>query len=127
MDSSFFLTILVAAISFFMLLVTILFLFYKKFRFHQANITIASSLALSSPPSSFPHNQKYHVFSSFHGPDVRKTFLRHILKEFKIKGINPFIDNHIERSKPIDQRCNQRIQDCNYLALEELCFFHIVY
>ncbi|ESQ50955.1 hypothetical protein EUTSA_v10022545mg [Eutrema salsugineum] len=58
MDSYFFLAIVVAAISFFMLLVTIMFLFYKNSRFHQENITIASFLSPSSPPFSFPHNQK---------------------------------------------------------------------
>lgn len=50
---------------------------------------------------SFPHNWKHHVFPSFHGADVRRAFLSHILKEFRGKGIDLFIDNDIERSKLI--------------------------
>ena len=41
------------------------------------------------------------VFPSFHGADVRSNFLSHVLKEFKAKGIDIFIDNDIERSKSI--------------------------
>ncbi|CAH8263906.1 unnamed protein product [Arabidopsis lyrata] len=41
------------------------------------------------------------VFPSFHGADVRNNFLSHVLKEFKAKGIDIFIDNDIERSKSI--------------------------
>ncbi|KAF3571200.1 hypothetical protein F2Q69_00060254 [Brassica cretica] len=51
-------------------------------------------------PSS-PHNWKHHVFPSFHGADVRENFLSHIVKEFKSKAIDLFIDNDIERSKSI--------------------------
>ncbi|CAN6817411.1 unnamed protein product, partial [Brassica oleracea] len=49
----------------------------------------------------FSHDYTHQVFPSFHGPDVRKTLLSHILKELKSMGINPFIDNNIERSKSI--------------------------
>ncbi|CAL9224417.1 unnamed protein product [Arabidopsis halleri] len=106
MDSSFLSSFCVAAITFFTLLGTIYFMFYKKVKSHQENKTIASSsssssLSLSSTPSSLSRNRKHDVFPSFHGADVRKTFLAHILKEFKGKGIVPFIDNDIERSKSI--------------------------
>ncbi|KAL0754284.1 hypothetical protein Bca101_091952 [Brassica carinata] len=37
----------------------------------------------------------------FHGADVRENFLSHIVKEFKSKAIDLFIDNDIERSKSI--------------------------
>lgn len=58
------------------------------------------SSSLSSP-SYLSLNLKYHVFPSFHGADVRKAFLSHILKEFRSKGIDPFLDYDIERSKAI--------------------------
>ncbi|XP_018483273.2 probable disease resistance protein RPP1 [Raphanus sativus] len=61
----------------------------------------SSSLTLLASPSSPPRNWIHHVFPSFHGPDVRKTILSHIVKEFKSKGIDIFIDNDIERSKSI--------------------------
>ncbi|CAH8277391.1 unnamed protein product [Arabidopsis lyrata] len=97
MDSDFLSSFCVVAITFFM--------FYRKVKSHQENKTIASSssssLSLSSTPSSLSRNRKHDVFPSFHGADVRKTFLAHILKEFKGKGIVPFIDNDIERSKSI--------------------------
>ncbi|EFH47107.1 predicted protein [Arabidopsis lyrata subsp. lyrata] len=105
MDSSFLSSFCVAAITFFTLLGTIFFMFYRKVKSHQENKTIASSssstLSISSTPSSLSRNRKHDVFPSFHGADVRKTFLAHILKEFKGKGIVPFIDNDIERSKSI--------------------------
>ncbi|XP_018450357.1 probable disease resistance protein RPP1 isoform X2 [Raphanus sativus] len=61
----------------------------------------STALTLLAPPSSLPHNWKYHVFPSFHGPDVRKTILSHVVKELMSKGIDLFIDNDIERSKSI--------------------------
>jgi hypothetical protein len=102
MDSSFLSGFCAAAITFFTLFGTIYFMFYRKGKSHQENKTIASSLiSISSTPSSLPRKRKHDVFPSFHGADVRKTFLAHILKEFKGKGVVPFIDNDIERSKSI--------------------------
>ncbi|XP_019086111.1 PREDICTED: probable disease resistance protein RPP1 isoform X2 [Camelina sativa] len=104
MDSSFYYGFCVAAITFFTLFGTILFMFYGKIKSHQENKTVgasSSTLSLTATPSSLSRTRKHHVFPSFHGADVRKTFLTHILKEFKGKGIDPFIDNDIERSKSI--------------------------
>ncbi|KAF8087555.1 hypothetical protein N665_0578s0008 [Sinapis alba] len=56
---------------------------------HQEKITMLS------PPRNWIH----HVFPSFHGADVRTNFLSHIVKEFRSKGIDLFIDKNIERSK----------------------------
>ncbi|KAL0798473.1 hypothetical protein Bca101_053648 [Brassica carinata] len=90
-----------AAISFYALFGTIF--FNKKSRSHQEDKTVASSSSLTplSPTSSLPHSWKHHVFPSFHGSDVRENFLSHVVKEFKSKAIDLFIDNNIERSKSI--------------------------
>ncbi|CAL9224660.1 unnamed protein product, partial [Arabidopsis halleri] len=105
MDSSFSFRFCATAITFFTFSGTIYFMFYRKFRFHHENKAEASTTATSSSslsiPSSLSRNWKHHVFPNFHGPDVRKTFLAHMLKEFKGKGIDSFIDNDIERTKSI--------------------------
>ncbi|KAL1199650.1 Disease resistance-like protein DSC2 [Cardamine amara subsp. amara] len=62
-------------------------------------------------PSSTSINRKYDVFPSFHGRDVRKGFLSHILKEFKRKGITPFIDNEIKRGESIDPELKLAIRE----------------
>ncbi|KAL1223837.1 Disease resistance-like protein DSC2 [Cardamine amara subsp. amara] len=96
MDSSFFLTILAtvacARIGFFILL--------RKFRNPQENEDVGSSSppsssppSPSSPSSSLSCKWTHHVFPSFRGEDVRRKFLSHIQKEFRRKGITPFIDN----------------------------------
>ena len=56
---------------------------------------------MASSSTLLAHSCIHHVFPSFHGEDVRKNFLSHIVKEFKSKGIDLFIDNNIERSKSI--------------------------
>ncbi|KAG7640800.1 Leucine-rich repeat 3 [Arabidopsis suecica] len=88
------------AATFLALLGTIFYMIYGKFRVQEIIITTPSSPP-TSPQSSLSCNQKHDVFPSFHGADVRKAFLSHILKEFKRKGIDTFIDNNIERSKSI--------------------------
>ncbi|KAG7544876.1 Leucine-rich repeat [Arabidopsis suecica] len=59
----------------------------------------------SSSSSSLPRNYMHDVFPSFHGADVRRSFLSHVLKEFERKGISTFLDNNIRRrrSKLIDR------------------------
>ncbi|XP_019086569.1 PREDICTED: disease resistance protein RPP4-like [Camelina sativa] len=50
--------------------------------------------------SSSSGSRRYDVFPSFRGEDVRDSFLSHLLKELKRKTIT-FIDDEIERSRPI--------------------------
>ncbi|XP_018445314.1 disease resistance protein TAO1 isoform X2 [Raphanus sativus] len=61
-------------------------------------------------PSSLPRNWIHDVFPSFHGADVRTTFLSHVLKEFKRRGIDTFIDNDIKRSKSIGPKLIEAIR-----------------
>ncbi|ESQ55742.1 hypothetical protein EUTSA_v10026940mg, partial [Eutrema salsugineum] len=51
--------------------------------------------------SSSSRSWRYDVFPSFSGEVVRKSFLSHLLKELDRKSINAFIDDGIERSRPI--------------------------
>ncbi|KAL1221319.1 putative disease resistance protein RPP1 [Cardamine amara subsp. amara] len=60
-----------------------------------------SFLPPSSPPSSSSQTMTHSLFSSFHGPDVRKSFMSHFRKELLNKGITPFFDDDIERGKSI--------------------------
>ncbi|KAF8074292.1 hypothetical protein N665_1115s0008 [Sinapis alba] len=53
----------------------------------------------------------YDVFPSFRGPDVRQTFLSHLLNEFERKGINTFKDNQIKRGKYISPQLKQAIRE----------------
>nr|ACJ64856.1 disease resistance protein RPP1-like protein R2 [Arabidopsis thaliana] len=82
-----------------------------KFRFQQDNQeSNSSSLSLPSPATSVSRNWKHDVFPSFHGADVRRTFLSHIMESFRRKGIDTFIDNNIERSKSIGPELKKAIK-----------------
>ncbi|KAH0896234.1 hypothetical protein HID58_045802 [Brassica napus] len=76
---------------------------YGKFRVQESS----SSSSPPSPQSSLPIHD---VFPSFHGADVRKSFLSHLLKECGIKGINLFIDNEITRGEFIGPELKKAIQ-----------------
>ncbi|XP_019082758.1 PREDICTED: disease resistance protein RML1A-like [Camelina sativa] len=58
-------------------------------------------MASSSSSSSPSRNWRYGVFVSFYGPDVRKTFLSHLRKQFSHNGITMFDDREIKRGKTI--------------------------
>ncbi|KAG7564450.1 Toll/interleukin-1 receptor homology (TIR) domain [Arabidopsis suecica] len=84
---------------------------FTKFGFQRDNKdTKSSALSLLSPPTLVSRIWKHHVFPSFHGADVRKTILSHILESFRRKGIDPFIDNNIERSKSIGPKLLEAIK-----------------
>ncbi|XP_023642309.1 disease resistance protein RML1A-like [Capsella rubella] len=65
----------------------------------------------SSSSSSSVGTMRYRVFASFHGPDVRKTFLSHLRKQFKDNAITMFDDQGIERSQQISPSLMQAIRE----------------
>ncbi|KAL9860967.1 putative TIR domain, P-loop containing nucleoside triphosphate hydrolase [Arabidopsis thaliana] len=68
-------------------------------------------MASSSSSSSSLRNWAYHVFTSFHGEDVRKTFLSHLRKQFNCNGITMFDDQGIKRGQSIAPELTQGIRD----------------
>ncbi|XP_019085239.1 PREDICTED: disease resistance protein RML1B-like [Camelina sativa] len=65
----------------------------------------------SSSSSSLSRTWQYRVFTSFHGPDVRKTFLSHLRKQFNYNGITMFDDQGIERSQTIANALTRAIRE----------------
>ncbi|XP_010430284.1 PREDICTED: disease resistance protein RML1B-like [Camelina sativa] len=66
---------------------------------------------MASPSCFTSRNYKFKVFSSFHGPDVRKTFLSHLREQFKRKGITMFNDEDIKRSAMISPALKKAIKE----------------
>ncbi|KAL1203796.1 Disease resistance protein RML1A [Cardamine amara subsp. amara] len=61
--------------------------------------------------SSSSHVKRFHVFPSFHGPDVRRGFLSHLHKYFTINGITAFKDQEMERGNTIGPMLVQAIRE----------------
>ncbi|CAN6993160.1 unnamed protein product [Brassica oleracea var. botrytis] len=53
--------------------------------------------------------QRYHVFPSFCGEDVRRNFLSHFHKELQLNGIDAFKDGGVKRSRSIWPELKQAI------------------
>ncbi|KAG7584981.1 Winged helix DNA-binding domain superfamily [Arabidopsis thaliana x Arabidopsis arenosa] len=67
---------------------------------------------MASSSSSWPLRiWTYRVFASFHGPDVRKTFLSHLREQFNYNGITMFDDQGIERSQTIAPALTRAINE----------------
>ncbi|XP_010418224.1 PREDICTED: disease resistance protein RML1B-like isoform X2 [Camelina sativa] len=66
---------------------------------------------MASPSCFTSRNYKFNVFSSFHGPDVRKTLLSHLREQFKRNGITMFNDQEIKRSAMISPSLKEAIKE----------------
>ncbi|CAA7053870.1 unnamed protein product [Microthlaspi erraticum] len=71
---------------------------------------MAQSSLMASSSSSLPRTWKYRVFTSFHGSDVRKSFLSHLRKQFSCNGISMFDDQGIERGESIAPALTEAIR-----------------
>ena len=67
--------------------------------------------SMSSPSSSMTSHRKYDVFLSFSGVDTRKKFTGHLFAALDRKGISTFIDNRLERGKPISSELLKIIEE----------------
>lgn len=73
-----------------------------------------SHMAYSSTSSNI---KRYHVFPSFHGPDVRRSFLSHLHKHFESTRITMFKDHEIERGHTIGPELVQAIRESRVLIV----------
>ncbi|XP_023643303.1 probable disease resistance protein RPP1 [Capsella rubella] len=77
---------------------------------------MASSSSSSLSPSLL-QTWTHDIFPSFHGKDVRKNFLSHVLKEFERKGINSFVDNEMERGDFIGPELKRAIRESKIIVV----------
>lgn len=61
--------------------------------------------------SSTTYNNKFDVFPSYHGPDVRAGFLSHLRKQFSLDKIKMFNDQGIEKSQKIASSLKRAIRE----------------
>ncbi|GLJ06255.1 hypothetical protein SUGI_0034450 [Cryptomeria japonica] len=65
---------------------------------------------------SFDLNNKFHVFLSFRGPDVRNTFVDHLYAALSAAGLRVFLDSEeLEKGKGIDSSLQTAIQTSDIL------------
>lgn len=68
--------------------------------------------------TSVPYRWTYDVFVSFRGEDIRKSFMDHLFKDFKKKGIHAFRDdNEFPRGEEISPQLYKSIEDSRFLIV----------
>nr|XP_048330804.1 disease resistance protein RPV1-like [Ziziphus jujuba var. spinosa] len=64
----------------------------------------------SSSSSINAQKPKYDVFLSFRGSDTRKTFTGHLYQALRLRGVETFIDNKLERGEEISSSITDAIE-----------------
>ena len=72
---------------------------------------------MSSPASSMTSQWKYDVFLSFSGEDSRKKFAGNLFTALDQKGILTFIDDRLERGKPISSELLKTIEESRFAII----------
>ncbi|KAK9074235.1 hypothetical protein SSX86_006832 [Deinandra increscens subsp. villosa] len=68
--------------------------------------------------TSIHHRWTYNVFVSFRGEDIRKSFMDHLFKDFKQKGIHAFRDtNELPRGEEISSQLYKAIEESRFLIV----------
>ncbi|GLJ20263.1 hypothetical protein SUGI_0367960 [Cryptomeria japonica] len=69
-----------------------------------------------SPRTLSSTSRRYHVFLSFRGEDLRRTFVDHLYASLKNAGVNTFLDSHdIKRGDEISSTINKAIGNSDIL------------
>ncbi|GJQ93390.1 ribonuclease H-like domain-containing protein [Tanacetum coccineum] len=77
-----------------------------------ANLSRVNPAAYIMAAPSNPHRWKYDVFVSFRGEDIRNSFMDHLFKDFKQKGIHAFRDdNKLPKGKEISHHLYKSIEE----------------
>ncbi|KAI3725561.1 hypothetical protein L1987_65351 [Smallanthus sonchifolius] len=68
--------------------------------------------------TSIHHRWSYNVFVSFRGEDIRKSFIDHLFKDFKQKGIYAFRDDkELPRGEEISSQLYKAIEESRFLIV----------
>lgn len=88
-----------------------------KFQSKKKKKKSLSFFFMALPSYSLSGSWRYNVFLSYHGPDVRLTFLCHLQRQFERNGIVMFNDEGIERSQTNKPEITRAIQESRILIV----------
>ena len=73
---------------------------------------------MASTSASTQHRCAYNAFVSFRGEDIRKSFMDHLFKDFRQKGIHAFRDdNQFPRGEEISSQLYKAFEESRFLIV----------